>query len=95
MLGRSLNQLRIGVTRGLLEKVPVEEQRAVFAWYHQEAAWRAAEKADAEMRRVARPRETLGAEGAAYVPRPNVPGWPLPLRAPRLEFHETGASDQE
>ena len=219
VLGRSLDKLRIGVTRGLLEKVPVEEQRAVFAnliaralsgdtlwatavsaimgpvwairerdltsessvagaftvtdasdgsmgaardwrlgvlliygalvvmtevfaWYHQEAAWRAAEKADAEgmmllkdprsmlsaiehvldrhnhvpsageaysllffcwagfgfaaeddpeMRRVARLRETLGAEGAAYVPRPNVPGWPKPPQAPRLQLHETQA----
>jgi len=221
VLGRSLDKLRIGVTRGMLEKISVDEQRAVFAnliaralaadtlwatavsaimgpvwairdhglrrddrveqglhdsaaglgasagdwrlgvlivygllvvvtevfaWYHQEAAWRAAEKADAEgmmllkdprsmlsaiehvldrhnhvpsageaysllffcwagfgfgpeddpeMRRVARLRETLGAEGAAYVPRPNVPGWPLPLRAPRLEFPETGTGDQE
>lgn len=109
----------------------------VLAWYHQEAAWKAAEKADAEgmmllkdpqamldaiehvlernnhvptagdaysqlffcwagwgfapdddpeMRRVARLRETLGAEGAAYIPRPNVPAWDHPPVAPRMEL---------
>lgn len=217
VLGRSIERVRIGVTRGMLERVPADEQRAVFAnllarvltrdtlwatavsalmgpiwamrefdltydptdpsadarlgrtpgkptddqragafliyglavvvtellsWYHQEAAWKAAEKADAEgmlllkdprwmlraiehvlernnhvptagdaysqlffcwagfgfapeddpeMRRVARLRETLGAEGAAYVPRPNVPGWPVAPRAPRLELAEETA----
>ena len=214
VLGRSIERVRIGVTRGMLERVPAGEQRAVFAnliarvltrdtlwatavsalmgpiwamrdfdlrydptdpsadarlggrpgkstddqragaflvyglavvvtellsWYHQEAAWKAAEKADAEgmlllkdpqsmlraiehvlernnhvpaagdaysqlffcwagfgfapeddpeMRRVARLRETLGAEGAAYVPRPNFAGWPTAPRAPRLELAE-------
>ncbi len=108
----------------------------ILSWYHQEAAWTAAEKADAEgmmllkdprsmlraiehvlernnhvptagdaysqlffcwagsgfapeddpeMRRVARLREALGAEGAAYVPRPNVAGWPQAPRAPRID----------
>ncbi|MDP2299636.1 MAG: M48 family metalloprotease [Actinomycetota bacterium] len=211
VVGRTPDRARIGVTRGMLEKIPVDEQRAVFAnlmarvlsgdtlwatavsaimgpiwavrehdlrqdhtrvdeivrsdagaatggrgdwrlavlvfygalvvvtelfaWYHCEAAWKAAEKADAEgmmllkdprsmlraiervlerdnfvptagdaysqlffcwagfgfapeddpeMRRVARLRETLGAEGAAYVPRPNVPGWPIAPPPPRL-----------
>jgi hypothetical protein len=111
----------------------------VFAHFHQEAAWRANEKADAEgmmllkdprsmlraiervlerdnhvpsagdaysqlfycwagfgfapeddpeMRRVARLRETLGAEGAPYVPRPNVPGWPAAPPPPRIELAE-------
>lgn len=211
VLGRSTEKVRIGVTRGMLEKVGVDEQRAVFAnliarvvsqdtlwatassalmgpvwamrdydlrhepvryedsttmvlnrrretdwragplvlyglavvatevlsWYHREAAWTAAEKADAEgmmllkdprsmlgaiervlerdnhvptagdaysqlffcwagygfapeddpeMRRVARLRETLGAEGATYVPRPNMPGWPAAPVAPRIEL---------
>lgn len=213
VLGRSPERARIGVTRGMLEKITVDEQRAVFAnlvsrvltrdtlwatavsaimgpvwamrdhdlrydptaeifdsetgthrrgsgddwraavlvlyglmvvvtevfaYFHREAAWRAAEKADAEgmmllkdprsmlcaienvlerdnfvqtagdaysqvffcwagfgfapeddpeMRRVARLRETLGAEGAPYVPRPNVPGWPAaPPVAPRLDL---------
>lgn len=211
VLGRSTRTVRIGITRGMLEKVSVDEQRAVFAnliarvvsqdtlwatassalmgpiwamrdydlrheparheepaaiplggrretdwragplivyglavvvtellsWYHREAAWTAAEKADAEgmmllkdpgsmlraiesvlerdnhvptagdaysqlffcwagygfapeddpeMRRVARLRETLGAEGATYVPRPNVPGWPTAPVAPRIEL---------
>lgn len=212
VIGRTLEQARIGVTRGMLERIAIDEQRAVFAnliarilsadtlwatavsaimgpvwairdhdmrvettfiddtstsmpgrasrgddwrvaalvlygllvigteifaWYHQEAAWKAAEKADAEgmmllkdprsmlraienvlerdnyvptagdaysqiffcwagfgfapeddpeMRRVARLRETLGAEGAAYVPRPNVPGWPTAPPPPRLEL---------
>jgi Zn-dependent protease with chaperone function len=219
VLGRSLDCVRIGVTRGMLERIPVDEQRAVFAnliarvisldtrwatavsalmgpiwamrdfdlryeppdpgedkrlgseprrqrddsragmflfyglaviiteflsWYHQEAAWRAAEKADAEgmmllkdprsmlsaiehvlernnhvpaagdaysqlffcwagfgfapeddpeMRRVARLRETLGAEGAPYIPRPNVPGWPTAPTAPRIELAEETAAD--
>ena len=217
VLGRSPKRVRVGVTRGLLERIPIDEQRAVFAnliarvlsrdtlwatavsalmgpiwamreydlrfdpvkrdanaeseqaqtedwragsllvyavavvvteflsWYHQEAAWKAAEKADAEgmmllkdpramlraiehvldrdnhvpsagdaysqlffcwagfgfapeddpeMRRVARLRETLGAEGAAYVPRPNVPGWPSAPVAPRVELVEpTGAAE--
>lgn len=218
VLGRSLDCVRIGVTRGMLERIPVDEQRAVFAnlvarvisldtrwatavsalmgpiwamrdfdlgfepvrrrqtgdesepdsrdedwrasafvaygaavivteflsWYHQEAAWRAAEKADAEgmmllkdprsmlraiehvlernnhvptagdaysqlffcwagfgfapeddpeMRRVARLRETLGAEGAPYVPRPNVPGWPTAPTAPRIELADELAAD--
>jgi len=213
VLGRTPERIRVGVTRGLLERIGVDEQRAVFAnliarvlsldtlwatatsvlmgpiwamrdydlryeparrgvtegtiqeqdrsedwrasmfvfygiavvvtellaWYHQEAAWTAAEKADAEgilllkdprsmlraienvlhrdncvptagdaysqlfycwagfgfapeddpeMRRVARLRETLGAEGAAYVPRPNVPSWPAAPPAPRLELQE-------
>ena len=116
----------------------------VLSWYHQEAAWTAAEKADAEgmmllkdpramlraiehvlecnnyvptagdaysqlffcwagfgfapeddpeMRRVARLRETLGAEGAAYLPRPNVSGWPTAPRAPRLEVPAEVATD--
>lgn len=220
VLGRSIEKVRIGVTRGLLEKVGVDEQRAVFAnllarvisqdtlwatassalmgpiwamrdydlrhepvryddpatmplgrrretdwragslvvyglavvvtevlaWYHREAAWTAAEKADAEgmmllkdprsmlaaiervlerdnhvptagdaysqlffcwagygfapeddpeMRRVARLRETLGAEGATYVPRPNMPGWPTAPVAPRIalqsRFERDGA----
>ncbi|MDO8880131.1 MAG: M48 family metalloprotease [Coriobacteriia bacterium] len=213
VVGRTPERARIGVTRGMLEKIPVDEQRAVFAnlmarvlsgdtlwatavsaimgpiwavrehdlrqdrtsvdelvrsdanaaagsrgdwrlavlvfygalvvvtelfaWYHCEAAWKAAEKADAEgmmllkdprsmlraiervlerdnyvptagdaysqlffcwagfgfapeddpeMRRVARLRETLGAEGAAYVPRPNVPGWPIAPPPPRLDY---------
>lgn len=214
VIGRSAERVRIGVTRGLLERIEPDEQRAVFAnliarvltldtlwataasalmgpiwamrdydlaydpsdpltdhrlggtprrpiedrragafvaygtavivtevlaWYHRKAAWTAAEKADAEgmlllkepramldaiehvlerdnhvptagdaysqlffcwagygfapeqdpeMRRVARLRETLGAEGVAYVPRPNVPGWPTAPRAPRLELAE-------
>lgn len=116
----------------------------ILSWYHQEAAWRAAEKADAEgmmllkdprsmlraiehvldrnnhvatagdaysplffcwagwgfapdddpeMRRVARLRETLGAEGAAYVPRPNVPRWDNPPVAPRVELLEALPGD--
>lgn len=211
VLGRSAERVRIGVTRGMLERIDVDAQRAVFAnliarvlsldtlwatavsavmgpiwafraadfrrdderidqpsrqhkttfddwtligilvygtavmatellaWYHREAAWTAAEKADAEgmlllkdprsmlraiegvlernnhvpsagdaysqlffcwagygfapeddpeLRRVARLREALGAEGAAYVPRPNVVGWPTAPRAPRLELLE-------
>lgn len=43
---------------------------------------------DPEMRRVARLREVLGAEGAAYVPRPNVPDWPTAPAAPYLELRE-------
>jgi Zn-dependent protease with chaperone function len=210
VLGRTPEKARIGVTRGFLEKIAIDEQRAVFAnlvarilsadtlwatavsaimgpvwavrehdyhapstftaedmsgtasrrgndwriaalvlygvmvvvtevfaWYHREAAWKAAEKADAEgmmllkdprsmlraienvlerdnyvptagdaysqvffcwagfgfapeddpeMRRVARLRETLGAEGAPYIPRPNVPGWPVAPPPPRLEY---------
>lgn len=209
VLGRSAERVRIGVTRGLLERVGPDSQRAVFAnliarvltldtlwatavsaimgpvwamraidfrrdeevlgrpasrasssldqwgvlgivvygvvvmatellsWYHREASWTAAEKADAEgmlllkdprsmlraieevlernnhvpsagdaysqlffcwagygfapeddpeLRRVARLREALGAEGAAYVPRPNVAGWPAAPRAPRLDL---------
>lgn len=222
VVGRSPKRVRICVTRGFIERIPLDEQRAVFAnlvarvisydtlwatsssalmgpihawrngqlrrdprivaepdapstpppgglgggsgqaggfvlaalvtygfavvfseilsWYHQEAAWRAAEKADAEgmmllkdphsmlgaiehvldrnnhvptagdaysplffcwagfgfapdddpeMRRVARLRETLGAEGVAYVPRPNVPNWDNPPVAPRVELLET------
>ncbi|MHB1017405.1 MAG: M48 family metalloprotease [Coriobacteriia bacterium] len=211
VLGRSVDRVRIGVTRGLLERIDIDAQRAVFAtliarvltldtlwatavsalmgpiwalrvvdfrrdeevlgrptrratssiddwgllglviyglvviltellaWYHREAAWTAAEKNDAEgmlllkdprsmlraieqvlernnhvpsagdaysqlffcwagfgfapeddpeMRRIARLREALGAEGAAYVPRPNVPGWPSAPRAPRMELIE-------
>ncbi len=221
VLGRSIERVRIGVTRGMVERIDTNEQRAVFAnllarvltrdtlwatavsalagpiwamrdydlgyeppdpaadhrlgerpcgpvedrravafvlygiaivvtellsWYHQEAAWTAAEKADAEgmmllkdprsmlraieqvlernnhvptagdaysqlffcwagfgfapeddpeMRRVARLRETLGAEGAAYVPRPNVPGWPTPPRAPRIDLVEEIAGERE
>lgn len=223
VLGRTPGKARVGVTAGFLEKIPVDEQRAVFAnlmarvlsrdtlwatavssimgpiwavrehdlrqdrsqvdetlkpdaaqttrqrgdwrlavlvfygalvvvteffaWYHYEAAWKAAEKADAEgmmllkdprsmlraiehvlerdnhvptagdaysqlffcwagfgfapeddpeMRRVARLRETLGAEGAPYVPRPNVPGWPTAPRPPRLELaDEPGPPDGE
>lgn len=223
VLGRSYDSARIGVTQGFLERVPVAEQRAVFAnlvarilaldilwatavcavmgpiwrlrdhdlrrdslgelsedmqprsvarynddiavaalflpvygvavfltelltWYHQEAAWTAAEKADAEgmmllkdprsmlsalitvldrnntvpaageaysqlfycwagsgfapeddpeMRRVARLREVLGAEGATYVPRPNVPDWPTAPRAPRIELAEQIGGDHE
>lgn len=213
-LGRTPERIRVGVTRGMLERIPIDEQRAVFAnlvarvlsgdtrwatavsalmgpiwamreydlryepreptederlggkprrpaedsraamfllyglavivtellsWYHREAAWSASEKADAEgmlflkdprsmlraiehvlernnhvltagdaysqlffcwagygfapeddpeMRRVARLRETLGAEGAAYVPRPNVPGWPTAPAPPRIELLE-------
>ncbi len=207
VLGRSLSRVRIGMTTGMIEKIPLGEQRAVFAnliarvvsrdtlwatavsalmgpiwgyrehdltrdadfesgerlgdrtgvtsaapvggfvvfgaaalvtealaWYHQEAAWKAAEKADAEgmmllkhpramldaiehvlerdnhvpsagdaystlffcwagfgfapeddpeMRRVARLREALGAEGAPRASRPNLPEWPRP---PRLEI---------
>jgi heat shock protein HtpX len=221
-LGRTIGQTRIGVTRGMLEKVSVDEQRAVFAnliarvlsadtlwatavsaimgpvwairdhdlrrdtsflddngapvdgvasrgsddwrgaalvlygllvivtevfaWYHQEAAWKAAEKADAEgmlllkdprsmlraiehvlerdnhvptagdaysqvffcwagfgfapeddpeMRRVARLRETLGAEGAPYIPRPNVPGWPVAPPPPRLDLLDEGVTSDE
>ncbi|MBN2247576.1 MAG: hypothetical protein JW733_02630 [Coriobacteriia bacterium] len=212
VVGRSPDRARIGVTTGFVERITIDEQRAVFAnliarvlaldtlwatavsalmgpiwamreydlryepsdpltddrlggrrrsvtddgragvfllyglavivtevlsWYHQEAAWTAAEKADAEgmmllkdprsmlraiehvlernnhvptagdaysqlffcwagygfapeddpeMRRVARLREALGAEGAAYVPRPNVTGWPSAPRAPRMEL---------
>lgn len=214
VVGRSPKRVRIGITRGFVERIELDEQRAVFAnliarvltldtlwatavsalmgpiwamreydlkfeprkyteaeqellrltdraakesdwragsplyglaviitevlaWYHRKAAWTAAEKADAEgmlllkdprsmlraiehvlerdnhvptagdaysqvffcwagfgfapeqdpeMRRVARLRETLGAEGAAYVPRPNVPGWPTAPRAPRLDL---------
>jgi Zn-dependent protease with chaperone function len=213
VLGRSPDRARIGVTRGFLDKIALDEQRAVFAnlvarilsadtlwatavsaimgpiwavrehdlrieraftddasaavpgpvsrqrsdwriaalvfygvmvvatevfaWYHREASWKAAEKADAEgmmllkdprsmlraienvlerdnfvptagdaysqvffcwagfgfapeddpeMRRVARLRETLGAEGAAYIPRPNVPGWPIAPPPPRLGY---------
>ena len=219
VLGRSPDRARIGVTRGMLEKVGIDEQRAVFAnlvarilsrdtlwatavsaimgpiwamrdhdlryeparhaaesgtseqgtpteddWrgavlviygllvivtevfahFHQEAAWRANEKADAEgmmllkdprsmlraieqvlerdnhvpsagdaysqlfycwagfgfapeddpeMRRVARLRETLGAEGVPYVPRPNVPGWPAAPPPPRIELAEEVRSD--
>lgn len=220
VLGRSAGKVRIGVTRGFLERVDTDEQRAVFAnliarvlsldtlwatavsalmgpiwamrdydlsydpsdpltdsrlggrprkpledqragafiaygavviitellaWYHRKAAWAAAEKADAEgmlllkdphsmlraiehvlerdnyvptagdaysqlffcwagygfapeqdpeMRRVARLRETLGAEGAAYVPRPNVPHWPTAPRAPILELAEEMAAER-
>ncbi len=43
-----------------------------FCW----AGFGFAPEQDPEMRRVARLRETLGAEGAPYIPRPNVPGWP-------------------
>lgn len=212
VLGRTPKRVRVGVTRGMIERIAPDEQRAVFAnllarvvsrdtswatavsalmgpiwamrdfdlaydpadpraddrlgdtkrrptedsrvgallvygvavivtevlsWYHREAAWAAAEKADAEgmlllkdpaamlraleavlernnhvpsagdaysqlffcwagfgfapednpeTRRVARLRETLGAEGAAYIPRPNVPGWPTAPRAPRLDL---------
>lgn len=221
-LGRSYASARIGVTRGLLERTTVDEQRAVFAnlvariasldilwatavcavmgplwkfrehdlrredralteamtdethtggssggeyillflpvwgaaivvsellmWYHQESLWHAAEKADAEgmmllkdprsmlsalvtvlernnhvktageaysqlfycwagygfapeddpeMRRVARLREVLGAEGAAYVPRPNVPAWPqIAPPPPRLDLLEA-AEEQD
>lgn len=213
VLGRSPERTRIGITRGMLERVPLDEQRAVFAnliarvlardtlwatavsaligplaayrefdlrsgmtdfgdphgkpavkrrrvqteqfrgmfflvyavaviftevlsWYSREAVWRMAEKADAEgmlllkdprsmlraiehvldrdnhvptagdafsplfycwagfgfapeddpeRRRVVRLREALGAEGAAYVPRPNVPDWSNPPVAPRIE----------
>lgn len=201
-LGSTPASLRVGVTQGMLDRIPLPEQRAVFAnliarvlagdtqlatlvsvlmgpawamrdydlrfqptssterapgaeqtlshdwratpllfygvavivteilaWYHQEAAWQTAEKADAEgmillkdprsmlraiehvlerdnhvpsagdaysqlffcwagfgfapeddpeMRRVGRLRETLGAEGAARLPRPNVPDWSNP-----------------
>lgn len=124
----------------------------VLSWYHREATWQAAEKADAEgmmllkdpasmlsamehvldrdnfvptagdaysplfycwagygfapeddpeMRRVARLRETLGAEGAAYLPRPNVPLWTNPPLPPRLELlrkiesgHVSGGDDR-
>jgi Zn-dependent protease with chaperone function len=215
VVGRTYERARIGVTRGFVERIPIDEQRAVFAnlvsrvlsldtlwatavsaimgpvwalrdfdlgyeapvtsephrdesgaivtrrtmrddrvgclpvyglavlvsealaWYHYEAAWRANEKADAEgmmllkdprsmvraiehvlernnhvpsagdaysqlfycwagfgfapeddpeMRRVARLREVLGAEGAPFVPRPNVPDWPGIPPAPRLEL---------
>ncbi len=220
-LGRSPERMRVGVTRGMLERIPVDEQRAVFAnlvarvlsgdtrwatavsalmgpiwamreydlryepreptpderlegtprnpsedsragmfllyglavvvtellsWYHREAAWSASEKADAEgmlylkdprsmlraiehvlerdnhvptagdaysqlffcwagygfapeddpeMRRVSRLRETLGAEGAAYIPRPNVPGWPTAPAPPRIELVEEIAGEPE
>lgn len=222
VLGRSYASARIGVTRGLLERTTVDEQRAVFAnlvariasldilwatavcavmgplwkfrehdlrredrtlteamtdeahtggssggeylllflpvwgaaivvsellmWYHQESLWHVAEKADAEgmmllkdprsmlsalvtvlernnhvktageaysqlfycwagygfapeddpeMRRVARLREVLGAEGAAYVPRPNVPAWPqVAPPPPRLELQDEAAGDE-
>ncbi len=223
VLGRSPKRVRVGVTRGMLERICIDEQRAVFAnlvarvlsgdtlwatavssvmgpiwafrdndlrrsgdrdarafeaasavapgarraneaafgaliatgalivvtefssWYHREAAWRAAEKADAEgmmllkdprsmlraienvlerdnhvptagdaysqlfycwagygfaaeddpeMRRVARLRETLGAEGAPYIPRPNVPGWPTAPVAPRIELAEEIAAGE-
>lgn len=220
VLGISPARIRVGVTRGLIERIDLDEQRAVFAnlvarvlsqdtlwatavsvlmgpiwamreydlryeprmverrqtvpqrsermiddwrggivaygaavvltellaWYHQEAAWTAAEKADAEgmmllkdprsmlgaiehvldrnnhvptagdaysqlfycwagygfapeddpeMRRVARLRETLGAEGAAYQPRPNVPAWPSAPVAPRIGLAcAEGATDE-
>lgn len=207
-LGSRASSLRIGVTQGMLDRIPLAEQRAVFAnlvaraiagdttlativsvlmgpiwamrdfdlrfepamgvyrdaetgvgkpaprdwrasplllyglavivtevlaWYHKEAAWQTAEKADAEgmmllkdpvimlrslenvlgrdnhvptagdaysqlfycwagfgfapeddpeMRRVGRLRETLGAEGAARVARPNVPRWNDPPAVP-------------
>lgn len=217
VLGRTPARVRVGVTQGFLDRVPLDEQRAVFAnlvarvlsgdtmwasavsaimgpvwamrdrglrregdadtrafssgensgpddtagsrlilegalivvtefssWYHREAAWSAAEKADAEgmmllkdprsmlraiehvldcdnyvvtagdaysqvffcwagygfaseddpeMRRVARLRETLGAEGAAYIPRPNVPDWPGAPVAPRMELAEKLAGE--
>jgi len=219
VIGRSPERVRIGVTSGFLERVVIDEQRAVFAhliarvltretlwatavsalmgpiwamrdydlryeppdtsegertghtpaqkgedgragalvfyglavvitevlsWYHRTAAWNAAEKADAEgmmllkdprsmlraienvlerdnhvptagdaysqlffcwagfgfapeddpeMRRVARLREALGAEGAAYVPRPNVPGWPKAPAPPRIELAAEAAGE--
>lgn len=55
-----------------------------FCW----AGFGFAPEDDPEMRRVARLRETLGAEGAAYVPRPNVPDWSNPPVAPRVELAE-------
>ncbi|MHB1135602.1 MAG: M48 family metalloprotease [Coriobacteriia bacterium] len=53
-----------------------------FCW----AGFGFAPEDDPEMRRIARLREALGAEGAAYVPRPNVPGWPSAPRAPRIDL---------
>lgn len=53
-----------------------------FCW----AGFGFAPEDDPEMRRIARLREALGAEGAAYVPRPNVSGWPSAPRAPRMEL---------
>jgi Zn-dependent protease with chaperone function len=224
VVGRSYERARIGVTRGLLDRIPPDEQRAVFAnlvsrvlsldtlwatavsaimgplwamrefdlkyeakvwfqepgtdsegnlteggwrmsdsragclpiyglavivsevlsWYHYESAWQANEKADAEgmmllkdprsmvraiehvlernnsvpsagdaysqlfycwagfgfapeddpeMRRVARLREVLGAEGAPYIPRPNVPGWPPPS-PPRMDVFARDEGDE-
>lgn len=55
-----------------------------FCW----AGYGFAPEDDPEMRRVARLRETLGAEGAHYVPRPNVPGWSSAPKAPRIEPEE-------
>ncbi|MDO8847593.1 MAG: M48 family metalloprotease [Coriobacteriia bacterium] len=221
VVGRSAARVRIGVTRGFVERIVVDEQRAVFAnliarvltldtlwatavsalmgpiwamrdydlaydptdplidgrlggkprsatedqraagfilyglavvltelmaWYHRKASWAAAEKADAEgmlllkdprsmlraienvlerdnhvptagdaysqiffcwagfgfapeqdpeMRRVARLRETLGAAGAPYIPRPNVPGWPTAPRAPRLDLADELARERD
>jgi hypothetical protein len=60
-----------------------------FCW----AGYGFAPENDPEMRRVPHLRETLGAEGAAYVPRPNVPGWPSPPRAPRLDLAEEIADE--
>ena len=62
-----------------------------FCW----AGFGFAPEQDPEMRRVARLRETLGAEGAPYVPRPNVPGWPTAPRAPRLDLAEELARERE
>lgn len=56
-----------------------------FCW----AGFGFAPEDDPEMRRIARLREALGAEGAAYVPRPNVAGWPSAPRAPRMDLIES------
>ena len=53
-----------------------------FCW----AGFGFAPEDDPEMRRVSRLRETLGAEGAARLPRPNVPDWNRPPPPPFVEL---------
>ncbi len=55
-----------------------------FCW----AGYGFAPEDDPEMRIRDSLREALGAEGAAYVPVPNVAGWPSAPRAPRMELLE-------
>jgi len=55
-----------------------------FCW----AGFGFAPEDDPEMRRIARLREALGAEGVAYVPAPNIAGWPSAPRAPRIDLME-------